>query len=317
MAETNQLNFSWLTDLTNPNHDGTTQQIDDFVQAYQSDNAVFNQKKAALHTARQDEDDVWLTSQRDDVVPLLEAADKKQDKFVTAARYIIMGHSGLPDGELTQAEAKQCEQVFTDYKFHTTDTYGAEADKIIQMQQNFESHQSFLTQIGAWTFFQKAVEQAQLVRQYLGERAKTLGEFVKGEMKTARANTDQAIADLYKVINAMMELMPSAELTELVTQLKGIELYAKRYYISGASGATPEGGGGSNENENQNENGGGTEQGGTTDSGNSGTTEPGGTGTITPGTGGSNENDNENENGGTGSGDDNGGGNGGSGMDQN
>lgn len=278
MAETNQLNFSWLADLTNPNHDGTTQQIDDLVQAYQSDNAVFNQKKAALHTARQNEDNVWLTSQRDNVVPLLEAADKRQDKFVTASRYIIMAHAGLPDGELTQAEAKQCEQVFTDYKFRTTDSYGAEADKIIQMQQNLEAHQSFLTQIGAWTFFLKAVEQAQLVRQYLGERAKTLGEFVKGEMKTARANTDQAVADLYKVVNAMMELMPSAELTELVTQLKGIELYAKRYYISGASGATPEGGG---------------QQGGTTDSGNSGTTEPGGqqgggTGTITPGGGGDN-----------------------------
>ena len=56
MADANQLNFSWLADLTNPNHDGTTQQIDDFVQAYQSDNAVFNQKKAVLHTARQNED---------------------------------------------------------------------------------------------------------------------------------------------------------------------------------------------------------------------------------------------------------------------
>ena len=210
MADANQLNFSWLADLTNPNHDGTTQQIDDFVQAYQSDNAVFNQKKAVLHTARQNEDNVWLTSQRDDVVPLLEAADKKQDKFVTAARYIIMAHAGLPDGELTQAEAKQCDQVFSDYKFHTTDSYAEESDKVIQMQQNFQPHVTFLTQIGAWTFFQKAVEQAQLVRQYLGERAKTLGEYVKGEMKTARANTDQAVADLYKVINAMMELMPSA-----------------------------------------------------------------------------------------------------------
>ena len=188
-----------------------------------------------------------------------------------------MAHAGLPDGELTQAEAKQCDQVFSDYKFHTTDSYAEESDKVIQMQQNFQSHVTFLTQIGAWTFFQKAVEQAQLVRQYLGERAKTLGEYVKGEMKTARANTDQAVADLYKVINAMMELMPSAELTELVTQLKGIEIYAKRYYISGASGATPEGGGGTGSSENQNENGGGT----TPDPGTGG-----GGSTPDPGTGG-------------------------------
>ena len=197
------------------------------------------------------------------------------------------------------------EQIFVDFKFRTNESYGAESDKIIQMQQNLASHQAFLTQIGAWPFFLKAVEQAQLVRQLLGERAMTLGEFVKGEMKAARQATDAAIADLYKTIEAMNDLMPSTELTALITQLKGIELYACRYYLN----ITPSDSG-------SNENGGGTEQGGTTDSGDSGTTEPGGTGTITPS--GSNENDNENENGGTGSGDDNGGGgNGGSGMDQN
>ena len=34
-----QLNFSWLAELTNPHHDGTTQQIYDFAHAYQTDNS--------------------------------------------------------------------------------------------------------------------------------------------------------------------------------------------------------------------------------------------------------------------------------------
>ena len=80
-----------------------------------------------------------------------------------------------------------------------------------------------------------------------------MGQTVNGEMKTARTATDQAIADLYRTIEAMNELMPSAELTTLITQLKGIELYAKQYYLntgkktgtnanggdSGAPGDTP------------------------------------------------------------------------------
>ena len=75
---------------------GTTQLIDDHVQAFQTDNQVFNQKRSALHQARLGEDEVWLKSQRDAVVPLLDAADKRQDGYISAARYILTGHAGNP-----------------------------------------------------------------------------------------------------------------------------------------------------------------------------------------------------------------------------
>ena len=100
------------------------------------------------------------------------------------------------------------------------------------MQQYLQPHQALLEQIGAWTFFTKAVSAAQQVRQYLSQCAQTKGEFVKGEMKTARKATDQAIADLYKTLMAMQELMPTEALSALVTQLKGIELYARQYYLN-------------------------------------------------------------------------------------
>lgn len=238
MATNNQLNYGWLSDLSNALHDGTTQQIDDLVQAFQTDNQVFIQRSSVVHQSRQTEDVVWLKSQRDAVVPLLEGADKRQDGYISAARYILTAHAGLPDSEPTKQEAKACLQVFKDFKFRTDDAMGAEADKIIQMQQNLQQHQEFMTQLGAWTFLTKAVAAAHDVRQYLTQRAQTKGEFVKGEMVAARRATDVAIADLYKVITAMTELMPSAELTTLVKQLKGIELYAKQYYISSSSGAS-------------------------------------------------------------------------------
>lgn len=247
MADNNQLNTAWLAELTNPHHDGTTQQIDDFVRNFETENAKVLEKVAAVHQCRLKEDEVWLKSQRDAVVPLLEAADKRQDGYIAAVRYIVTAHAGLPEGEATKQEAQQCAQVFKDFKFSTSEAYGAESDKIIQMQQNLQPHRSFLEQVGAWTFFTQAVGEAQQVRQYLGQRAQTKGEFVKGEMKAARRATDQAIADLYKTITAMMELVPSAELTTLATQLKGLELYAKQYYIASASsGSNNASGGGDN-----------------------------------------------------------------------
>ena len=258
MPTNNQLNTAWLVQLPNAHHDGTTQQIDDHVQAFQTDNQVFNQKRSALHQARQTEDEVWLKSQRDAVVPLLDAADKRQDGYISAARYILTGHAGLPDGEPTKQEAKVCLQVFKDFKFRTDDAMGAEADKIIQMQQNLQPHQSFMTQIGAWTFLTQAVAAAHEVRQYLSQRAQTKGEFVKGEMKAARRATDLAIADLYKTLMAMQELMPSAELSALYTQLKGIELYARQYYL----GDTPASGSGTGTTGGTTTSGGGTSTGG-------------------------------------------------------
>ena len=277
MSAENQLNTAWLAELSNAHHDGTTQQIDDFSQAFETDNAVFIQKRTAVHQARQREDEVWFSTQRDPVVPRLVDADKRQDCYSTAARYIINAHASLPDDEPTKAEAKECEQVFKDIKFSTRDAYGAESDKIIQMQQVLQSHEAFLTSIGAWTFYTKAVAAAQLVRQLLGERALTLGEFVKGEMKSARRATDLAIADLYKIIMAMMELMPSAELTALYTQLKGIELYARQYYLSDGSGSSSQQGGTTTEPTEQGggtseggEQGGGTEQGGSSEGGEQG-----------------------------------------------
>ena len=98
-------------------------------------------------------------------------------------------------------------------------------------RKNLQPHQAYLTTIGAWPFYVKAAEAAQLVRHLLGERAKTKGDFVKGEMKTARRATDKAIAELYKVLMALDELMPTEDLTALMKQLKGIELYAKQYYL--------------------------------------------------------------------------------------
>ena len=300
MATSIQLNTAWLAELANPHHDGTTQQIDDFVQAFVTDNQVLNQKKTALHQARLKEDEVWLKSQRDEAVPLLERADKTQDNYVSASHYIMKGHAMLPDGEPTKAEAKECLQVFKDFNFKTNEAYGAESDKIIQMQQNLQSHEAFLTQIGAWAFFLKAVEAAQQVRQYLGQRAQTKGEFVKGEMKAARKATDQSIAELYKTLMAMQELMPTETLTALITQLKGVELYAKQYYIASASGASTNVAGGGTSS------GSGSTGGGTSTGGGSstGSETGGGTGTITPGGGSSS------------GGDDNGGGGGSTGPDE-
>jgi len=50
------LTTSYLAQLTNANHDGVTQQIDDRLQGFETDNTMLQQAAAAVHTARQAED---------------------------------------------------------------------------------------------------------------------------------------------------------------------------------------------------------------------------------------------------------------------
>lgn len=259
------LNSCWLVSLTNADHDNTTQMIDNCVSVFTTDNARFLLKAEQLHLCRQYEDELWIKTQRDPAVNLLTDSYERMCNYMTTSRMTIDAYTNLPAGEAKKAEAEVCKQVFKDYKFSASNSKGAKADKVIQMQQNFQPHQEFLIEIGVWIYFMLAVEQAQLVRHYLLERARTKGDFVKGEMQTARKATDDAVADLYQTIYAIMDLVPSAELTALYNQLHGIELYAKQYYISGANGSSSSSGNNGSSltpNENQNENGGSENQGG-------------------------------------------------------
>ena len=222
MADFEELNFSYLGLLSNAHHDGVTQQIDDAMAFYETDNATFIKKSTALHQARLAEDEAWKKSQVDPVVKQLQAADKREDNYISTFHYIVQAHATLPDDEPTKTQALAAKQVFKDFDFSINDSYGAESDKIIQMGQNLQPMQEFLTQIGAWQWYVKAAQSAQNVRSLLGERAKTKGETVKGELKAARRQTDLAV----------MDLMPSDALTALYTQLKGFERYAKQYYLS-------------------------------------------------------------------------------------
>ena len=50
------LTTSYLAQLTNANHDGVTQQIDDRLQGFETDNLMIIQAAEAVHAARQAED---------------------------------------------------------------------------------------------------------------------------------------------------------------------------------------------------------------------------------------------------------------------
>ena len=70
------LTTSYLARLSNANHDGVTQQIDDRFAAFETDNTMFLNAATDVHTARQAEDTAYRRfSGKDFASEDLKAAD--------------------------------------------------------------------------------------------------------------------------------------------------------------------------------------------------------------------------------------------------
>lgn len=283
---------TFLTKVTIAEHGGLVRQIVGKLQGASISNEMFTQRLHDVVSASQAEDEAYTHSQKDFNSNRLKEEDGIVDKLVKAVRAIFNGYAELPEDEPNRQKGVELAQVFKDYNFSPSDTYTAEAEKIRNMDQVFQTRIADLQALGVADYWAKAVTHAANMEQLLSQRFDDIAARVVGEVKTARANTDNAIKAMYELLAAMKVMMPSTELNNLISQLDAIEAYAWQYYLNGkggnsSGGITPTP---TPDPEPTPDNPGTNE---TTDSGNSETTEPGGqqgggTGTITPGGGGDN-----------------------------
>ena len=228
------LTTSYLARLTNANHDGVSQQICDRLTGYTTDNAMLTQAVAGVVAARQAEDTAFKRySGKDFASDDLKREDALEDKYMSAAQGILNGLLYLPDSEPIYRKAQLAKQVYKDFNFSTSAGYEAEARIVLNMAQQWAAASDYtLAELGIADWVQKAVVQANKVLQLVTLRVDHESAKEKGEMADARKQTDAAIRQAYDVLNALMVLQPSAELSALVSVLFGIEDRAKLYYIS-------------------------------------------------------------------------------------
>ena len=250
---TRTLTTSYLSRLSNANHDGVTQQIDDRLQAFETDNQMLVQAAAAVHQARQKEDEAYRRfSGKDFASDDLKAADQLEDKYMATVRNVLNGLLYLPETEPMRRKAQLAVQLFKDFQFSVNDGMEAEARKTLNMVQQWTAATDYtLAELGISEWVSKAKAQADQVIRLVAQRVSNESEKVKGELAAARKATDQAVRQAFDVLNALMVLAPSDALTQTVNLLLSIEDRAKLYYISGgkSSGEKPttSGDGGSTE----------------------------------------------------------------------
>ena len=212
-----------------------TQQIDDRLQGFETDNQMLIAAASGVHQARLAEDAAYRRfSGKDFASGNLKAADQMEDKYMSAVHAILNGLIYLPESEPIRRKAQLAVQLFKDFGFSTNDGIEAEARKTINMVQQWSRASEYtLVEFGIQEWVEKARQQAQLVLSLVAQRVENESAKVKGELAEARKQTDAAIRKAYDVLNALAVLMPSNELTQLLSLLFSIEDRAKLYYISG------------------------------------------------------------------------------------
>ena len=229
------LTTSYLSRLTNANHDGVTQQILNRLQEAKVENQMFKEATKAVADARQKEDDAYRRySGKDFVSDDLKAADELEDKYMMAIHYILRGLLHLPETEPIYRKAQMAEQLFKDFQFTTREGMEAEARKTINMVQQWKAAKEYtLKELGIDEWVGKANEQANQVMACIAQRVENESMKVKGEMADARKATDEAIERAYGVVNVLNDFSPSTALTELISLLFSIEDRARMYYMPG------------------------------------------------------------------------------------
>ena len=236
------LTTSYLTKLSNANHDGVTQQIDDRLQGLETENTMLVQAATAVHAARVAEDTAYKRySGKDFVSDDLKAADRLEDQYMSTVKNVLGGLLYLPETEPMRRKAQLAAQLFKDFQFSTSDGFEAEARKVVNMVQQWQAATQYtLQELGIEPWVTKAQQQARQVLQLVTRRVENESAKVKGELADARKATDAAIRQAYDIVNALNVIQPSDALTQLTTLLLGIEDRAKLYYISRPGTAKPE-----------------------------------------------------------------------------
>ena len=240
---TRTLVTSYLTRLSNAEHDGVTQQIDDRLQGFETDNQMLIQAGADVHQARQGEDVAYRRfSGKDFTSDDLKKADGLEDNYMSVIHNVLNALLYLPETEPIRRKAQLAVQLFKDFDFSTNDGIEAEARKTLNMVQQWSRSSDYtLVELGIQEWVEKARQQANVVIALVAQRVENESAKVKGELAAARKATDAAIRKAYDILNALMVLAPSDALTQTVNLLFSIEDRAKQYYISGgkSSGDKP------------------------------------------------------------------------------
>lgn len=176
--------------------------VEEFLQAFEKEDAAFKQYRASLKTS-----------------PLKEA-DAERDKQYAALRDTIKAYAKFPIPETAQ-HAEPLLRVIKNYKIDTSANYMKESGLIDNMLQDLMQYDSQLRRLGLEILANRLKEKNDEVRRLIAERNEERSEQVLGELAAARRVSDEAYAAVALYTNAYTLLNPDRrEATDLAKRMQ-------------------------------------------------------------------------------------------------
>ena len=188
--------------------------VEEFREAFEKEDKAFKQYRASDHTSD------------------LQKADEERDKLYASLRDTIKAYAKFPIAETAQ-HAEPLLKVIKNYKITTRENYMKESGLIDNMLQDLLQYERQLNRLGLLIVANQLKAKNDEVRQLIANRNDERSEQVLGELKAARAVSDEAYAVVVFYTNAYLAMNPDVrEAADLVKRMSEDLEYFRRHAMS-------------------------------------------------------------------------------------
>ena len=188
--------------------------VEEFREAFDKEDKAFKQYRASDHTSD------------------LQKADEERDKLYASLRDTIKAYAKFPIAETAQ-HAEPLLKVIKNYKISTRENYMKESGLIDNMLQDLLQYERQLNRLGLLVLANQLKTKNDEVRQLIANRNDERSEQVLGELKAARAVSDEAYAAVVFYTNAYFALNPDRrEAADLVKRMSEDLDYFRKHAMS-------------------------------------------------------------------------------------
>ena len=188
--------------------------VEEFREAFEKEDKAFKQYRASDHTAA------------------LQQADEERDRLYASLRDTIKAYAKFPIAE-TAAHAEPLMKVIKNYKITTRENYMKESGLIDNMLQDLLQYERQLNRLGLLIVANQLKAKNDEVRQLIANRNDERSEQVLGELKAARAASDEAYAAVVFYTNAFLAMNPDVrEAADLVKRMAEDLEYFRKHAMS-------------------------------------------------------------------------------------
>jgi len=188
--------------------------VEEFRAAYAKEDEAFKRYRASDHTAA------------------LQQADEERDRLYASLRDTVKAYAKFPIAETAQ-HAEPLLKVIKNYKISTRENYMKESGLIDNMLQDLLQYERELNRLGLLIVANQLKAKNDEVRQLIANRNDERSEQVLGELKAARAVSDEAYAAVVFYTNAYFALNPDRrEAADLVKRMSEDLDYFRKHAMS-------------------------------------------------------------------------------------